>query len=60
MKDKPIQWGWESQKPTNMRSKKHQAFLIKKYNSGRPASQRVKTMAELNRALKTNDINPPL
>ncbi len=60
MKNKPIQWGWESQKPTNMRSKEHQAFLIRKYNSGRPVSQHVKTMAELHRALKTNDINPPL
>lgn len=56
MKEKAIQWGWEAQKPTNMRSKEHQAFLIKKYNQGRPQSERVKTMAELNKALKTNDI----
>ena len=57
MKDKPILWGWETQKPTNVRSKEHQAFLINKYNSSRPLAERVKSMAELNRALLTNEIN---
>ena len=57
MEDKVIQWGWESPKPTNVRSKEHQSFLINKYNTGRPLAEQVKSMAELNRALLTNEIN---
>jgi len=57
MKHKAIEWGWETQKPSNVRSKEHQAFLINKYNTGRPLSEQVKSMAELNRALLTNEIN---
>ena len=56
-KKKAIEWGWEKQKPVNMRSKKHQQFLIKTYNKNRPIHECVKTMAELNRALMTNEIN---
>ena len=57
MKDKAIEWGWGNPKPVNVRSKEHQAFLINKYNTGRPLAQQVKSMAELNRALLTNEIN---
>lgn len=56
MKTKTIEWGWENPKPVNVRSKEHQAFLINKYNTGRPLAQQVKSMAELNRALLTNEI----
>lgn len=56
MKDKAIQWGWHSAKPIDVRSKEHQAFLINKYNTGRPLTEQVKSMAELNRALLTNEI----
>ena len=56
MEDKIIQWGWHSPKPTNVRSKEHQAYLINKYNTGRPLTEQVKNMAELNRALLTNEI----
>ena len=54
--DKTIEWGWEKGKPSNMRSKEHQAFLIKEYNKNRPEKDQVKDMAELNRALLNNDI----
>tara|TARA_R100000808_G_C2063489_1_gene93910 strand:- start:273 stop:458 length:186 start_codon:yes stop_codon:yes gene_type:complete len=57
MKDKAIQWGWYSEKPISVRSKEHQAFLINKYNTGRPLAEQVKNMTELNRALLTNEIN---
>ena len=39
-----------------MRSKEHQAFLIKEYNKNRPEKDHVKDMAELNRALLTNEV----
>tara|TARA_R100000808_G_scaffold10659_1_gene28153 strand:- start:4413 stop:4808 length:396 start_codon:yes stop_codon:yes gene_type:complete len=39
-----------------MRSKEHQQFLIDQYNRNRPIEKHVKDMAELNRALLTNDI----
>ena len=55
-KKKTIEWGWEKQKPINIRSKKHQKFLIKTYNKNRPISECVNDMAELNRALLTNEI----
>ena len=51
-----IQWGWEKGNPSNMRSKEHQAFLIKEYNKNRPEKDHVKDMAELNRALLTNEV----
>jgi len=53
---KPIQWGWEKGNPSNMRSKEHQAFLIKEYNKNRLEKDHVKDMAELNRALLTNEV----
>ena len=46
-----IQWGWEKQSPMGMRSEDHIAFLLKKYNEGKPKENHVDTMAELNRAL---------
>ena len=54
--NKTIQWGWEKGKPSNMRSKEHQAFLIQEYNKNRPEKDHVKDMAELNRALLTNEV----
>ena len=39
-----------------MRSKERQQFLIDQYNRNRPIEKHVKDMAELNRALLTNDI----
>ena len=39
-----------------MRSEEHQQFLIDQYNRNRPEKDHVKDMAELNRALLTNDI----
>ena len=51
-----IQWGWEKGNPSNMRSKEHQAFLIKEYNKNRLEKDHVKDMAELNRALLTNEV----
>ena len=54
-KDLPIMWGFES--PTYARSEEHRQFLINKYNEGRPEEEHVHTMAELNRALLTNEIN---
>ena len=48
---KAIQWGWEKQSPLGMRSKEHVAFLLKKYNEGKPESEHLTTMAQLNRAL---------
>ncbi len=51
-----IQWGWDKGQPSNMRSKEHQAFLIKEYNKNRPEHLQVKDMAELNRALLTNEV----
>ena len=51
MENNTIQWGWEEGKPSNMRSKEHQEFLIKEYNKNRPKENHVKNMAELNRAL---------
>ena len=56
MENKTIEWGWEEGKPSNMRSKDHQQFLIKQYNRNRPIDKQVKDMAELNRALLDNDI----
>ena len=34
-----------------MRSQEHIAFLLKRYNEGKPESEHVTTMAQLNRAL---------
>ena len=56
MENKIIEWGWENGKPSNIRSREHQAFLIKEYNKNRPEENHVKNMAELNRALLDNDI----
>ena len=56
MGNKTIEWGWENGKPSNIRSREHQAFLIKEYNKNRPEEDHVKDMAELNRALLDNDI----
>ena len=39
-----------------MRSEEHQQFLIDQYNRNRPEKDHVKDMAELNRALLTNEI----
>ena len=54
--NKPIQWGWEKVQPSNVRSKEHQAFLIKEYNKNRPEHLQVNNMSELNRALLTNEV----
>jgi len=51
MEHDSIEWGWESQSPLNMRSQEHIAFLLKRYNEGKPESEHVTTMAQLNRAL---------
>jgi hypothetical protein len=48
---KAIQWGWEKQNPIGMRSEEHIAFLLSKYNEGKPESEHLTTMAQLNRAL---------
>ena len=56
MENKPIEWGWEKGQPSNMRSKEHQEFLIQEYNKNRPEKDHVKDMAELNRALLTNEV----
>jgi len=40
-----------------MRSEEHRKFLIEQYNRNRPAEEHVHTMAQLNRALLTNEIN---
>jgi len=56
MENKTIEWGWEKGKPSNMRSEEHQKFLIEQYNRNRPIDKQVKNMAELNRALLTNEI----
>ena len=56
MENKPIEWGWEKGQPSNMRSKEHQEFLIQEYNKNRPEKDQVKDMAELNRALLTNEV----
>mgnify|MGYP003141176096 CR=1 FL=1 len=45
---KAIQWGWEKQNPLGMRSKEHIAFLLSKYNEGKPESEHLTTMAQLN------------
>ena len=51
-----FQWGWEKGQPSNIRSEEHQKFLIEQYNRNRPIEKQVKNMAELNRALLTNEI----
>ena len=56
MENKTIEWGWEKGQPSNMRSKEHQAFLIKEYNNNRPEHLQVKDMAELNRALLDTEV----
>tara|TARA_X000001382_G_scaffold99104_1_gene73565 strand:+ start:1065 stop:1520 length:456 start_codon:yes stop_codon:yes gene_type:complete len=56
MKNNTIEWGWEDCQPSNMRSQEHQKFLIEQYNRNRPIEKQVKNMAELNRALLTNEI----
>ena len=47
MENKTIEWGWEKGQPSNIRSKEHQAFLIKEYNKNRPEKDQVKDMADL-------------
>ena len=56
MENKTIEWGWEKGQPSNMRSKEHQAFLIKEYNKNRLEHLQVKDMAELNRALLDTEV----
>ena len=56
MENKTIEWGWAKAQPSNMRSKQHQAFLIKEYNKNRPEHLQVKDMAELNRALLDTEV----
>ena len=51
-----IQWGWEKQSPMGMRSEDHIAFLLKRYNEGKPIESHVSTMAELNRALLKEEL----
>ena len=52
--DSPILWGYGE--PEHMRSEEHRKFLIEQYNRNRPAEQHVHNMAQLNRALLTNEI----
>ena len=47
-------WGYEFRL---MLVEEHRKFLINKYNEGRPEEEHVHKMAELNRALLTNEIN---
>ena len=54
-KDLPIMWGYEE--PNHMRSEEHRKFLIEQYNRNRPTEEHVQTMAQLNRALLTNEID---
>ena len=54
-KDLPIMWGYEE--PNHMRSEEHRKFLIEQYNRNRPTEEHVHNMAQLNRALLTNEIN---
>ena len=54
-KDLPIMWGFEE--PNHMRSEEHRKFLIEQYNRNRPTEEHVHNMAQLNRALLTNEIN---
>jgi len=49
-----IMWGFEE--PEYIRSEEHRKFLIKEYNRNRPIEKHVHTMAQLNRALLTNEI----
>ena len=56
MENKTIEWGWEKGKPSNIRSKEHQDFLIEQYNRNRPIDEQVKTMQEYTKALETNEV----
>ena len=51
-----IMWGWDAPEPKYSRSEAHRKTLIKTYNKNRPKHKQVKTMAELNRALMTEEI----
>ena len=53
-KESSIMWGYEE--PNHMRSEEHRKFLIEQYNRNRPTEEHVHTMAQLNRALLTNEI----
>ena len=52
--DDTIMWGYNT--PENIRSEEHIKFLIEQYNRNRPVSEHVHSMAQLNRALLTNEI----
>jgi len=47
-----IMWPFEVPKHINIRSKKHQKFLIERYNEGKPMVEQVSNIAELMSALK--------
>ena len=49
-KEKPILWGWNKPEKLNVRSKKHQNYLIKEYN--KTNKNKVSNMQELITALK--------
>ena len=51
-----ILWGYNASEPTYVRSEKHRKLLISTYNKNRPKDKQVTTMAELNRALMTEEI----
>jgi len=47
-----IMWPFEVPKHINIRSKKHQKFLIERYNEDKPVVEQVSNIAELMSALK--------
>ena len=52
-----IMWPFEVPKHIDIRSKKHQKFLIDKYNEGKKQEFKVKTMEELIAILKEESKN---
>ncbi len=51
-----IMWGHNAPEPKYARSKEHRKMLIDTYNKNRPKEKQVSTMAELNRALMTEEL----
>tara|TARA_R110002012_G_scaffold6501_3_gene30358 strand:- start:2447 stop:2635 length:189 start_codon:yes stop_codon:yes gene_type:complete len=51
-----ILWGHNAPEPKYARSEEHRKFMIATYNKNRPKDKQVRTMAELNRALLTEEI----
>ena len=51
-----ILWAHNAQEPKYARSEEHRKMLINTYNKNRPKEKQVSTMAELNRALMTEEL----